>query len=175
MKNIKTLTRAVVLSAAMIVPSFSAFAADINRYTEICNAVIRAAASGNVGNIDALVADLDEATAIGIEISQKTIAKHPEGKALLEHLIANIDVMKSASIDVIEHDWHHGGAFKAKGIDHDGFDHYGPVIGAKDAVVHPLTARVALAAYKQSPNEELLETVSEELQEIVGQLKFLDY
>ena len=54
---------------------------------------------------------------------------------------------------------------------HDEFDHYGPVIGAKDAIVHPVTAYAALKAYKADQNSEHLETIQEELEEIIGQIK----
>ena len=57
---------------------------------------------------------------------------------------------------------------------HDSFDHYGAVIGAKDAIIHPLTALVALKAYQADGDAEHLEQVQAELEEILGQLKFVN-
>lgn len=169
MRPVKLFATALFLSGALM---FSAHAADTATYEANMNEVVKAIASGTV-DVDALVAKLDAATAIGVEMAKEVAAKDAKGKPLLDHLIANLDKVKGATLESVEHDWHHGHAFKDAGIDHDGFDHYGAVIGAKDAVVHPITAAIALKSYKADKNAEHLEQAQSEIEEMLGQLKYV--
>ncbi|MCB2082130.1 MAG: hypothetical protein H6908_02660 [Hyphomicrobiales bacterium] len=152
----------------------AAQASDKSDYEAGAKAVVASLVGGETSDIDGLIAKLDAVTAHGVALAKATAEKHQDGKTLLDFLVANIDKVKAASLESMEADWHHGGAFKSAGIDHDSFDHYGPVIGAKDAVIHPITAAVALKAYKEDNNEEHLEQAQEELEEILGQLKYVD-
>lgn len=172
MKNklTKMFATAAVIGAVSI---SSAQAYDKAAYEAICNDVIKVVVTGDVSDVDGLISKLEKATDIGVEMAKAIAVSEPKGKKLLDYLVSKVDMIKGETLEQIEHEWHHGSAFKDNGIDHDGFDHYGPVIGAKDAVVHPLTAIVALKTYKESKDEELLEQAQAELEEIIGQLQFI--
>ena len=143
------------------------------KYQTLTNEVIQAVVSENLADINGLKGKLEEATKLGLEMASTVSASNPDGKQLLDFLAQNVGKIKTSNLEAIEHDWHHGGAFKAAGIKHDEFDHYGAVIGAKDAVVHPLTALAALNQYEATKNPEFLETAQAELEEIIGQLKYI--
>lgn len=173
MNKFHKITSTAIVSATLFFSATTAEAADKAKYETLSKEVIQALVTEDTSNIDGLIAKLDEATQIGVEMAKEVSATDEKGKQLLDLLIANIDKVRSANLEAIEHDWHHGGAFKAAGIDHDSFDHYGPVIGAKDAVVHPLTALVALKQFKEDGDTEHLEQAQAELEEILGQLKYI--
>lgn len=152
----------------------SNIAANKARYEAITKEVIQAVVSENTNDIQALTNKLEEATNIGLQLAQDVSAANPDGKPLLDFLSANVNKIKAENLTAIESNWHHGGAFKAAGIKHDEFDHYGSVIGAKDAVIHPLTALIALKEYQKTQNKDLLATAQAELEEILGQLQYIN-
>lgn len=144
------------------------------QYQTLVQGVVQGIVSGDTSptNVKAWEAQLNQAANIGIEMSKQVMAQDPSGQALLGYLIKNVGQIKSSDLDTIEAQWHHGGAFPAE-MKHDSFDHYGAVIGAKDAVVHPLTALVALQQFESTQNPEFLQTAQAELEEIIGQLQYI--
>lgn len=149
------------------------YADDVAAYKALATETIQSVVGGEVSDVDALLAKQDELIALGVTIAKDVAARHPEGATMLEFTISHVDEMKNASLDAIEDEWHHGGAYGKNGLPHDEFDHYGPIIGAKDAIVHPVTAYAALKAYAADHNEEHLETIQEELEEILGQVEYV--
>lgn len=174
MKN-KLLSTLFGLSAGFLILTANASNIEANKtkYEGLTNDVIKAVVSENLADMNGLKGKLEEATKIGLELATEVSAAHPDGKQMLDFLAQNVNKIKTSNLEAIEHDWHHGGAFKAAGVKHDEFDHYGAVIGAKDAVVHPLTALAALNQYEATKNPEFLETAQAELEEILGQLKYI--
>lgn len=173
MNMFNKLATTALVTGALMFGAFSAQAADSAKYEALSKEVIQAVVAEDTSNIDGLIAKLEEAASIGVEMANEIAAKDAKGKPLLDFLVSNLDKIKGASLEAIEHDWHHGHAFKDAGIEHDSFDHYGAVIGAKDAVIHPLTALVALKEYKKDADSGHLEQAQAELEEILGQLKYV--
>lgn len=160
------------LSAALVFP-ISAFAADKAGYEALIKEVIKAAASKSVADIDGLIAKLDKAAAIGADFCKEVAAKDAKNKPILDFTAASIEKMRATSSTDFEEQWHEGKAFKAAGHDINLLDQTGMAASATDSIIHPLTARAALVAYKTAPSPELLKTVVEELEEVLGHLTHL--
>lgn len=174
MKKSLLLSTAAVLFSAQIAFA-GALDQNVATYKQNANEVVKAVVSGQITqqNADQYMTKVDQLIALGKDIASELSTEKPEGKALLDYVVKNGDQAKTETIEEITAKWHHGDAFKAAGIDHDKFDHYGPVIAAKDAYVQSITSYVALKDFKQSGDPKKLDTVREELEEVVGQLQYI--
>lgn len=169
--------RAVLLAGSVLavmagMPAVAAVA-DKAAYERLVKDVLQAAVSKNVPDPDALMAKLDEAARMGVEFCKSVAAAEPANKPILEFAIANYDKIRATPADQFEEQWHEGAAFKAAGHDNSKLDQTGKAASALDAIIHPLTARAAIGAYKSSKKPELLQTVIQELEEVLGHLKHL--
>lgn len=150
-----------------------AAAADKAAYEKLVKDVLQVVVSKNVPDPDALIAKLDEAARIGVEFCKQVATAEPANKPILDFAIANFEKIRSTPSDKFEEQWHEGAAFKAAGHDNSKLDQTGKTASALDAVIHPLTARAALQVYKTTKKPELLQTVVQELEEVIGHLKHL--
>jgi hypothetical protein len=153
--------------------SFPAFAADKAGYEKLVKDVIGTLVAKNFADIDGLVTKLDAAAKIGVELCKEVAATDAANKAIIEFAIANFDKIRATPADKFEDEWHEGAAFKAAGHDNTKLDQTGKAASAIDSVIHPLTSRAALLAYKTSKKPELIKTAIEELEEVLGHLKHL--
>lgn len=153
--------------------SFPAFAADKAGYEKLVKEVIGALVAKNFADIDGLVTKLDAAAKIGVEFCKEVAATDGANKAIIEFAVASFDKIRATPTEKFEDDWHEGAAFKAAGHDLTKLDQTGKAASAIDSVIHPLTSRAALLAYKTSKKPELIKTAIEELEEVLGHLKHL--
>ena len=153
--------------------SCPAFATDKAGYEKLVKDVIGTLVAKNYADIDGLVAKLDAAAKIGVEFCKEIAASDAANKAIIEFVIASFDKIRATPADKFESEWHEGGAFKAAGHDMSKLDQTGKAASAIDTVIHPLTARAALMAYKTSKKPDLVKTAIDELEEVLGHLKHL--
>ncbi len=171
----KTFTVSIALAVALLFGmNVVASASQVEKYQEIATHSVEVLASGEVSDIASLKADQEKLMALGDEIIANARKNHPESADLIDFFVENIKHARHADLETIERDWHHFGAFKKAGIDYEKFDHYGPVIGAMDSILHPLTALVALEEFEKSKDTSLLEAAQGELEEILAHTEFLE-
>jgi hypothetical protein len=154
-----------VLASLAVLPAYAA-GPDKAAYEKLVREVLQAAVSKNVPDPDALMAKLDAAAKIGVEFCKQVAGIEPANKPIL-------DKIRATPSDKFEEQWHDGEGFKAGGHDMSKLDQTGKAASAIDSVVHPLTARAALGAYKTSKKPDLLQTIVDELEEVLGHLKHL--
>jgi hypothetical protein len=161
----------VLLGAA----PFSAQAASPDKaaFEKLAKEVLQAAVSKKMSDPDAMMAKLDEAAKIGAEFCKQVAAVEPANQGILNFVVANFDKIRATPFESFEDRWHAGAGFQAGGHDMSKLDQSGKSASAIDAVVHPLTARAAIGVYKTSKKADLLETVVQELEEVLGHLKHL--
>ena len=156
-----------------IILSFIFFSANANsleenkaQYKALSEQIIQEINSKNLSNTQN---NLNDLTNIGVAIANNVAESNPNGKELLTFLTQNINTIKSQNIEAIESNWHEGKAFPAN-ANHDSFDHHSAVSTAKEAVVHPLTALVALQEYQKTKNPDFLKTAKFEINEVLDHL-----
>lgn len=145
-------------------------------YKQGANEVIKAVVEGQITqqNADQYMTKVSKLIIVGKDIATEVVTQKPEGKKFLEYVIRNGDKAKTETLEEIDAKWHRGEVFKDAGIEHNKFDHYGPIIAAKDAYIQSISSYVALKNYRQSGNPKMLDTVREELEEVVGQLQYVN-
>ena len=161
-----------VLASLVVLQAYAA-GPDKAAFEKLVREVLQAAVSKNVPDPDALMAKLDAAAKIGVDFCKQVSGVEPANKPILDFVVANFDKIRATPADKFEEQWHDGEGFNAGGHDMLKLDQTGKAASAIDAVVHPLTARAALGAYKTSKKPELLQTIVEELEEVIGHLKHL--
>lgn len=158
-------------SASLTIPAYAS--ADKSTFESILKEVIQAAAAKDTKDIDKLMAKLEAAAKIGIEFCKDVAGIEPKNKAILDFVVSSYDKIRNTPEDKFEELWHEGSAFKSAGHDLAALDQTGKAASAMDTIIHPLTARAALAAYKASPKPQHLQTVIQELEEALGHTKHL--
>ncbi|MBP9694039.1 MAG: hypothetical protein KBE16_04990 [Alphaproteobacteria bacterium] len=149
---------------------------NVATYKNGANEVIKAVVDGKITqqNADQYMAKVNKLIIVGKEIAAEVITQKPEGKKFLEYVVKNGDKAKTESLEEIDAQWHRGDVFKEAGIEHNKFDHYGPIIAAKDAYIQSISSYIALKNYRQSGDSKMLDIVREELEEVVGQLQYVN-
>ena len=138
---------------------------------KIAKETIRQALSGEIADIDKLIADQEKLINIGVQGCREYAKKSPKDAKMMNIIINNVDKMKSMSIDEIEEKWHDGEVLKENGIDVESMDPMGHTITMMEIVHAPATTYVVLKEYKKTGDKELLDMVKDELSDIVADLE----
>jgi len=162
------------LFGAVFILALNVNAMDTSSFERLANNTIKQMDSGVVGDIDALIAMQEELMRLGVEGGSQYIISNPAGTKPLSLVIENASKMKELTLDEIEDKWHQGNFFKAKGINVDEIDHFGPVMSLMDSVIHPATSYLLIKEYKLTGNPELLGRVKGELIEVLEHIKHVN-
>lgn len=157
--------------AGLTLPAYAA--PDKATFETILKEVIQAAAAKDTKDIDKLMVKLESAAKIGVEFCKDVASAEPKSKAILDFTVQSYENIRNTPEDKFEELWHEGAGFKSAGHDPASLDQTGKAASAMDAIIHPLTARAAFAAYKASPKPQHLQTVIQELEEALGHVKNL--
>lgn len=108
-------------------------------------------------------------------ISKLYYGKNPEGTKVLEEVVNKLGELKNASFDVLEKDWHDLGFFEGKdfGIDIVNDPSHEHFTDPLHCMVHPLMTLRAGESYLKSKDKKHLQTMQEELDEGMEQMKSL--
>jgi len=172
-KRIFTVMLVVVFALGMV---SAAFAIDIDAYRDIVKQSVRQILSGSLtpGDVDKLIANQEKLIDLGVKASREHLKMNPKDAKLLNLAINNVDSMKSMTVKEIMMKWHKGGFLKANGIDFDSLDHFSPSVTIMYTIIHPATAYDALEDYKNTKNEDDLETVKDQLSTVLEHLDYIE-
>lgn len=148
-------------------------ASTLSEYKQLAEDTIRKIQSGNVYDIDQLMAQQARLIQLGAEACEEYARQNPQSQNILNLLVSNAEVMKHLSLDEIEEKWHQGGELKKLGYMAKD-DHFGTVGNLIDAVVHPATSYIALSTYKADGDDRHLQRVIAELSEVLVHLQHLE-
>ena len=151
----------------------SAVAMETDRFRSIVADTVSQLESGQV-DADALISLQEELVRIGVDGAREHASEVPDDATVLNHVADSAVAMKGMDLDGIEAAWHDGEAFEAIGINIDDYDHFSPVLGHVDAIVHPATAIIALRDYKETGEKMYLLQVKDELAEVIEHLAHID-
>ncbi|NDR57813.1 hypothetical protein [Aliiruegeria sabulilitoris] len=151
----------------------SAVAMETDRFRTIVADTVSQLEAGDV-DADALIALQVELVQIGVAGALEHASEAPEDAKILNYVADNAEKMMAMDLDGIEVAWHDGEAFQEIGTDIEDYDHFSPVVGHVDAVVHPATAVIALRSYKETGDKVFLLQVKDELAEVVEHLAHID-
>lgn len=137
--------------------------------------VVRQAESGSLSSVDAAIETLNGAVEKGKAIIGAVSAQDSANRKVLEFVAASVDKMYGETLQSIEDNWHRGDAIHIAGLGetYDKIAKDSPAIVAIDSVVHPVTAILALEAYKRDKKKEHLDQVVAELRELLDAMKHL--
>lgn len=167
-------TLRILLASICFSFSISSSAMDFDGFRSLAQHTVRQMNMGVAGDIDALIAMQEELMVIGMQGGVKYLQLTPEGGVALQTTILNAESMKKLSLDQIEELWHEGKFLQAKGIDTEHLDHFGAEVSLMDAIIHPATSYLALRAYRNSGDPELLTRAKAELVEVLIHLDQLE-
>jgi len=157
--------------AIAIALSFSlasiAFAADFTEFKKIANETIKQAKSGDIKNIDQLIAMQNKLINIGKSASKSYGATNPKASKMMKLIVAQADTMKSMSLSQIEAQWHEKAFLKGKGIPPALLAEKSKTGSYMDTVVHPATTFILLSEFKTTKDKKLLQQVIGELEEVL--------
>lgn len=142
-------------------------AADLDKFTQIAKSTMSSVSSGNVGDVDKLIAMQEQLITIGQQAISEHIAKDPGSAKMLSLVSDNAGNMKNMSLAEIEEQWHEKGFLKSKGITGALLEEKSVTGSLMDTVVHPATAIIALNEYKKTKDKKLLKQVHDELEEVI--------
>lgn len=149
----------------------AAEAMDKKAFKAMAKDTIRQTLSGNIGDIDKLIATQNKLFAIGVQACKDHAKASPKDAKLMNLVVKNAEKMKAMNLEEIEEAWHEGGVLEENGIDFDDIDQFSAAGSYMDTVVHPATTYIALKEYKKTGDEELLEQVKDELSELLKHLE----
>lgn len=158
------------IAIALGLSASSSFAMDKTAYIAIADEVIKLALSPNP-DADQLIAKQEALIELGKKGCLEHAAAAPADATLMNFVASNADGMKNLSLDEIEEGWHDYGALDAAGIDHSSYDHFGPVVGLMDSIVHPATGIIAAREYKATQSQDYLFQIKDELSEVLEHLE----
>jgi len=144
-----------------------ALAADFSEFKKIANETIKQAKSGDIKNIDQLIAMQSKLLSIGKAASKDYGATNPKAAKMMNLVVAQADSMKTMSLSQIEAQWHEKAYLKGKGIPADLLAEKSKTGSYMDSVVHPATTFILLSEYKTSKDKKLLKQVVGELEEVL--------
>ena len=160
----KTKTLLVFLA---VMPVLAAQAADLDSFTKIAKTTMNTVSSGNVGDIDKLIAMQEQLISIGKQAIKEHVSKDPNSAKMLNLVSDNADKMKQMTLPEIEAQWHEKAFLKKNGINAALMEEKSITGSLMDTVVHPATAIIALNEYKKTKNKKLLQQVHDELEEVI--------
>ena len=175
MKTKRIFTVMLVVAFALGMVS-AAFAFDINAYRGIVKQSVRQILKGSLtpGDVDQLITNQEKLIDLGVQASREHVKMNPKDAKLLNLAINNVDSMKSMTVKEMMTKWHKGGFLKANGIDFDSLDHFSPSVTIMYTIIHPATAYDALEDYKNTKNEDDLETVKDQLSTVLEHLDYIE-
>jgi len=164
MKFIKSTVLTGVLTFGI---ASSVNAMDTVLYTKLVNDTIEEVTSGDISNINQLIAVQKQLVKLGVSGSKEYIRRHPEHAGLLGVVVKNAKSMMHMSLEEIEDQWHQGKYLKSQGYNMSELDHFGELFSLMDSIIHPSTSYIALKEYKRTRNSDLLNRAAAELIEVV--------
>jgi len=156
-----------LIAGLSLIASGNIIAADLDGFTKIAKSTMDTVSSGNVGDVDKLIAMQEQLMTIGQQAIKEYIAKNPNSEKMLTLVSDNASKMKTMSMSEIEAQWHEKGFLKGKGIPADQLEEKSVTGSLMDTVVHPATAIIALNEYKKTKDKKLLQQVHDELEEVI--------
>ena len=149
--------------------------ADKAALTSTLEGVVKQVESGTLANVDPVIETLKGAVEKGKAIIAAVAAQDASNRKVLEFIAASVGKMYGETLESIEHNWHKGDAIHLAGLGdiYDKIAKQSPAIVAIDAVVHPVTAILALQAYKKDQKKDHLDQVVTELKELLDAMKAL--
>ncbi|MGD8566490.1 MAG: hypothetical protein PVJ39_00180 [Gammaproteobacteria bacterium] len=153
--------------------STAATASTLSDYKRLAEDTIRKAQTGNISDIDQLIAQQSRLIQLGVKACEEYAHTNPESQKILNLVISNVEVMKQLTLAEIEEKWHNGSELKKVGYTVKD-DHFGTVGNIIDAVIHPATSYIALNNYKGDGDNRHLQQVIAELSEVLLHLHHLE-
>lgn len=137
--------------------------------------VIKQAEADTIKDVDPVIATLKGAIEKGKAVIATVAAQDSTNRKVLEFVAANVDKIYGETLESIETNWHKGGAIKAAGMGavYEKVAEHSPASVAINTVVHPVTAILALQAYKKDQKRDHLNQVVTELKELIDGMKNL--
>jgi len=137
--------------------------------------IIKQAETGSIKDVDPVIAALKGVVEKGKAVVAAVAARDAANRKLLEFVGASVDKMYGEDLESIETNWHKGGAAKTAGpgADFEKVDERSPASAAMTSVIHPVTAILALQAYKKEPQKAHLDQVAKELKEQIERMASL--
>lgn len=118
-------------------------------------------------DIDKLIAMQNKMIRLAIEGALAHAESQPQDRKMMHLTVLNSERMKRLSLQDIEKLWHAGDYMRSHGIDINNLSHISDAMNYYDAIVHPVTAIIALEQYRQDGDAEHLTQVQDELTEVV--------
>ncbi len=172
---------AVALAVSLLIGASTANAAsgvspaDKAELTSTLVSVVKLAETGKLASVDSVIDTLKGAVEKGKAVIAAVAAQDSVNRKVLEFVAASAGKMYDETLQSIEDNWHRGDAIHLAGMGetYDKIDKGSPANVAIDAVVHPVTAVLALEAYKKDQKKEHLDQVAAELNELLDAMKNL--
>jgi hypothetical protein len=162
-----------VASILLFGASFSSFAADLAKFSQIAKDTMSQVSGGSVADVDKLIAMQEELITIGKSAIKEYVGAHPKSAKMLNLVSENATKMTKMSLAEIEKEWHEKGFLKGQGIRTDQLEEKSVTGSLMDTIVHPATAIIALRSYKTSKDKALLQQVHDELEEVVHHVEMI--
>lgn len=164
----------LTVATGLALVTSGAQAMDIAGFKKVATEIVQEAASGNVSDIDALIAKNEVLVQIGIVGCKEYRTQAPEHAKLMTMVLDNVENMRNMTLEEIESAWHEGEYMSANGLDFDSIDHFGAALSHMDAVLHPITAILALKEYKETRDSDLIDQVKDEIGEVLKHIEHVD-
>ncbi len=145
-----------------------AIAADFSKFRGIAKETIKQAKSGNIKNIDQLIAMQNTLLTLGKAASKDYGATNPKAAKMMKLIVAQADGMKRLSLKQIKTQWHDKAFFKGKGIPAALLIDKSKTGNYMDVVINPATTFILLSKYKTTKDKKLLKRVVGELEEVLN-------
>lgn len=144
-----------------------AFATDFSEFKKIANETIKQAKSGNIKDIDKLIAMQGKLINLGKAATRNYGATNPKAAKMMKLVVAQADKMKTLSLSQIEAQWHEKAFLKGKGIPDALLAEQSKTGNYIDTVIHPATTYILLSHFKTTKDKNLLTQVIGELEEVL--------
>ena len=150
-----------------------ALSADFSEFKKIASETIKQAQSGDIKNIDKLIALQGKLINIAKVISKDYGLTNPKAAKMMRLVVAQADKMKELSLSQIEVQWHEKAFLRDKGITDKLLSEKSKTGSYMDAVVHPATTFILLSEFKATKDKILLQQVVGELEEVLRHVNSL--
>ncbi|VAW98169.1 hypothetical protein MNBD_GAMMA22-1195 [hydrothermal vent metagenome] len=145
-----------------------ASATDFSEFKIIAKETIKQVKSGNITDIDKLIAMQSTLLKLGTAASKDYGATNPKAAKMMKLIVAQANGMKRLSLKEIKTQWHNKAFFKGKGIPAALLADKSKTGNYMDVVINPATTYLLLSKYKTTNDKKLLTKVIGELEEVLN-------